>query len=633
MTSAAPVRRADGRLSRTEAKAALLRMVKDGMTARDAIARLGYVESTYEQWRRSDPIWAQHVSLELRAAKTGGRQRPEDRILAPRLPFAEWSAKYVGAQVFPHVQNVVDVIEKREPSWIHPSMNYTPGDNDLVIVNMPPEHAKTMSISINYATYATCMNPNIRGLIVSKTGQMSQKMLYAIKDRLTGPTYADLIRDYAPRGGFQSGSGKWTQDTIYLSPEVRDSGEKDPTWQALGIGSQIYGARADLVILDDCIDSTNAHDFARQIDWIQSHVLSRLSTTGVLLLIGTRLAPADLYMEVQRPELYPDERSPWTYLAMPAVLEFADKQEDWVTLWPKTNMRDVGNRDEQPDADGMFPKWDGPRLFKKRARMLPALWARVYQQQQVAEDTVFDPEDVRGCVNGRRLAGLIPSGLQGVRPEGMSGLTVVAGLDPATSGHTAMVVIGLDAPRKKRYVLDVFNKPALKPDEIREAIYRLTEKYGIHEWVVETNGFQGFLAHDREVNTFLASRGCIVRPHHTGNNKRDPDFGVSAMAALFAGWREGHNLIELPSTYNSEGVKALVEQLNVWAPGMDKHQKTDAVMALWMAELACLRRVEMMSGYNRSHVRNQFLTRWDAAQRRTVDLTDIEVHDSLVRSL
>ena len=222
------------------------------------------------------------------------------------------------------MQNVVDLIEKREPSWLHPSMTYVRGDTDLLVVNVPPEFAKTMTVSINFATYATAMNPNIRGLLVSKTGQMSQKMLYAVKSRLTEPSYADLHRDYAPKTGFAYGSNRWTQDTIYLNPEVRDSGEKDPTWQALGIGSQIYGARADLIILDDCVDSTNANDFERQIEWIQSHVMSRLTPNGLLLLIGTRLAPMDLYMEVQNPGLYPEERSPWTYLAMPAVLEFAD---------------------------------------------------------------------------------------------------------------------------------------------------------------------------------------------------------------------------------------------------------------------------------------------------------------------
>jgi hypothetical protein len=223
--------------------------------------------------------------------------------------------------------------------------------------------------------------------------------------------------------------------------------------------------------------------------------------------------------------------------------------------------------------------------------------------------------------------------MSGCRSAGMGGLIVVAGLDPATSGHTAMVVVGLDVLDKRRYVLDVFNQAALAPDELREAVYRLTEKYSVVEWVVETNGFQGFLAHDREINDFLRGRGALVRPHLTRGNKWDADFGVAAMAGLFRNWADGRNLIELPSSYKSEGVKALIEQLVVWMPDMNKHQKTDTVMALWMAELACLRRVEMASGYTRAHTPNQFLTRWDRSRQQSYSLMDPEVHDALVRPL
>ncbi len=46
------------------------------------------------------------------------------------------------------------------------------------------------------------------------------------------------------------------KDAIYIE---RESNEKDPTLQALGIGGQIYGARADLIILDDCVTLSNLH--------------------------------------------------------------------------------------------------------------------------------------------------------------------------------------------------------------------------------------------------------------------------------------------------------------------------------------------------------------------------------------
>ena len=346
---------------------------------------------------------------------TAGDQR---KIKGKELPFDEFSKKYLNAQVFPHTQNVVDLIEKRTPGWLHPAMTYIEGNKNLIIVNMPPEHAKTMSFTINYSVWQTVHNPNIMGLIISKTRDMAMKMLYAVKARLTEPTFMDLIEDYAPPGGFDGGSAKWTQDTIYLNPEIRDSGEKDPSWQALGIGGALYGARADVIIIDDPIDLTNAHDYEKQIEWIQSIVLSRLAPGGVCILIGTRLAPQDLYIEIQNEKLYPDEKSPWTYLAMPAVLEFEDNKEDWVTLWPRSNQPERSLTEvASPGPDGLYQKWDGPRLYVKRGLMTPSMWARVYQQQQVAQDTVFEPEDVRGVINGARNVGLIPAGKSGVRHQ------------------------------------------------------------------------------------------------------------------------------------------------------------------------------------------------------------------------
>jgi hypothetical protein len=305
-------------------------MVQAGVGITEAVQELGYAYQTYEGWRKDDYPWAQEISRARRISVIG--QSTEREVKGDRITFADFSARYLRAQVFPHTQNVIDLLEGREPSWLHPAMTFIRGEQDLIIVNMPPEHAKTMSFTINYSVFSTVMNPNIRGLIVSKTRDMSMKMLYAIKARLTEPSYIDLIDDYAPPGGFDGGSAKWTQDTIYLNPEIRDSGEKDPSWQALGIGGHIYGARADVIIMDDPVDLGNAHDHDKQIEWILSEVMSRLSPNGVLILIGTRLAPRDLYVEIQNDKLYPDETSPWTYLAMPAVLEVAEDKEDWKTL-------------------------------------------------------------------------------------------------------------------------------------------------------------------------------------------------------------------------------------------------------------------------------------------------------------
>lgn len=604
-----------------ETKRIILEQIFAGHTVAKACEIAGRSMQSYESYRRSDPEFRAAVDR-IRQERIESHQNPDQDSFPS---FEEFSEKYLGARVFDHMLNVVDMIEGREPRWTHPSMVLERAERDLVMVNVPPEHAKSTTITMNYVTYRIAKDPNIRVMVVSKTAEMAKKFLYGIKTRLTHPSYSEFHVKYGPPGGYADGAESWSQDKIYVSGEIRDSGEKDPTVQALGIRGHIYGARADLIILDDCVDLTNAHEFEKQIEWIQSEVVSRISASGTLLVVGTRLATRDLYLELRDAKRYPDEVSPWSYLAMPAVLEFTDKPEDWVTLWPKSNMPEAGVRDAEPDKDGLYPKWDGTRLAKKRGRMQPRTWAMVYMQEQVSSEAIFSPEAIKYAINGSRYPGRIPKGMPGNRPQGMDGLIIVAGLDPATSGYTSSVVVGLDPADQKRYVLDIFNKANVKPDEMRTMIMDMTEKYSISEWRIEKNGFQGFLVHDREVNQYCTSRGTTIKPHYTGMNKHDASFGVASMTGLFSQWEEGNQLIELPATHNSEACKALVEQLVTWAPDMKKGAgKTDVVMALWFAELACRDRVMMMSNYTRSHHNNPFLTPWDKRSQHVVNLLDME---------
>ena len=606
-------------------KLELLRIVQSqGISVAAALKIVDRTRSTYERWRKEDAEFAGAIDR-IRTMRKLNPSVEESR--GEKMPFPEFSEKYLGAQVFPHMQNVVDMIEGRDPSWLHPAMAFERGEKDLIITNMPPEHGKTTSVTINYLVYRICMDPNIRVILVSKTAEMAKKMLYAIKTRLTHPKYDEMIAAYAPEGGFDKDSEAWNQTMIYVSDNARDSGEKDPTVQALGIRGHIYGARADLIVLDDTVDLTNAHEYEKQINWLQSEVISRVSANGSMLVVGTRLSSKDLYRELQDDNRYPDEKSPWTYLSMPAVLDFKDKEEDWVTLWPRSNQPEAGVKieDQKQDDDGFFAKWDGSRLAKKRRRVSPKAWAMVYQQQQVSDDAVFSPDSVKAAINGNRLTGPIPRGMVNQRADGMNGLVILGGVDPATSGHTAAVVIGLDVKTNKRYVLDVFNKPGITPEAMRDMIKGFTEKYKVTEWRIERNGFQGFLVHDKELNDFCASRGAVIRPHFTGSNKHDTDFGVASLTTLFSGYEDKHQLIELPSTQNSEAMKSMVEQLVTWSPAAPKSQKTDIVMALWFAELACRDRVQHNANYTRTHVKNSFATPWDIKSQSTVSLVNAEI--------
>ena len=604
-------------LSAPEAKELILKLVEDGYSIADATRASKKTIKSYEYYRASDPQFREAIDLARAVQRRKGVVSTEDKDIS----FEDFRSKFLNSKTFPHQRNIISLLEEGQPAWLHPSMTYEEGFPQYVLCNMPPEHAKSMTVSIDYLTYRIVTDPNVRIKIVSKTQNMAKEFLYAIKQRLTSPTYAELQRRYAPADGFKASADKWTADSIYLE---RDSGEKDPTLQALGIGGQIYGARADLIVLDDCVTLANAGEFEKQIRWIQQEVLTRVGPTGKILIVGTRVDPMDLYREVRNPDRYPEGKSPWTYLAMPAVREFKDKVEEWETLWPKSDRPWLGD-EAGPDADGLYPRWDGKNLRQRRGLLDPKTWAMVYQQQDVDSEAVFSPECVRGSVSGMRASGNLVIGAPG-HPTSLNGSYTICSMDPAMSGDTFSIVYTGDRATQKRYILEASRMPAPTPQRIRELIFSWTEKYNPKVWVIEKNAFQLFLTMDEEINKFLASRGIRLVQHYTGANKMDAEFGVASMAPLFGtvdklGKHMGNNLIDLPRTDN-ENIKALIEQLITWSPGTKNKQ--DGPMALWFAETQMRDYINQNGAYGSSWVKNPFATRNEIAKRRVVNLEEYQ---------
>lgn len=611
-------------ISTAQRKKTFIQYAKAGKTIRQACLDMGITEAQYKYLRKSDGSFREQMDKLRDIASDGGGVEENRKNI---LPFPEWCEKYLDTKLFNHHLQWVDVLEGRDPRNLHESQTYIKGEPEFLLINTPPEHAKSTTITMNYVTYRICQDPNIRIIIVSQTQEMAKRFLRGIKDRLASENknYQQLQLDFAPEGGFDAGSASWTADAIYISSSTRDSGEKDPTVQALGIGGHIYGSRADLIILDDTVTGKNAHEYQKQMDWLQREVYNRLSYPGGrILLVGTRLAPVDLYGEIIKSEYYGDEESPWTYLTQPAVLEYGDRPEDWKTLWPRTNRPPVslaGRVLVEEDADGLWPMWTGEALRKRRASMSPRNWALVYQQESVVEDAIFTVQAVNGSVDGMRPVGLMTPATTGHRQNGMQGLYVVAGFDPAMTGNSAAVVIALDRQTGHRWVLDVWSKGNLKPDDLFDKIKEMTVQYNINEWRIEKNAMNLMVTQNRDIRTFLASRGCQLKEHYTGSNKWDTDFGVASMSVLFDGYEKKQQLIHLPRA-TSEGVRMLIEQLTTWEPmppGVKTKKKIDCVMALWFAEIRCRELIQEGGGGFKEYD-NPYQSPRDKQRTMTIDL-------------
>ena len=599
------------------AKRIILGCVAEGMTIEQACASAGKSMKTYEYYRRTDKVFTDKVDrtrLGLKDKQFAGGDVHD-------ITFEEFRERFLHNKTFAHQKNIVDMIEGREPSWLHPSMKYEKGlANNRILINIPPNHAKSITITVDYVTWMVARNPNFRVLIVSQTQRLAADFLYAIKQRLTHPMYADLQSAYAAGVGFNSKSASWQATRITFGDELRESGEKDPNIEAVGIGGQIYGKRADMIIVDDAVTLSNANDFERQIKWLTQDVRSRLNPTGKLIVIGTRVASVDLYKELRNEDRYPGGLVPWSYLAMPALLEPDEDPDKWVTLWPKSDLPFDGQEEAEKDEDGLYPRWSGRNLYNERQAMDSSTWALIYQQQDISENSAFDPVCVRGSIDGMRKAGRLEPGYPG-HPKDLTGFTVVCGLDPAMVGDTAAICYAIDRSTSKRYIVDAIKITGPSPAQIRELIFNWTSIYGPSEWVVEKNAFQAFLTQDEGIRQHLASRGVLLKEHHTGNNKWDSGFGVASMSTLFGtkqsdGKHHRDNLIHLPSD-QTENVKSLIEQLITWTP--TTKGKTDMVMALWFCEI---RAREMLNygQYATHHMKNPFLSKREMGKRIVVNI-------------
>lgn len=620
-------------LTPAQAKERVILAIGAGATVTEACRTAERSIKWYENARSSDPDFKAAVDSARAAAREG--RDPEAEAELRNLSFAEWRERFLGRATHPHMQNLVDVLEGREPSWLHPAMTYVPASKHRCVINIPPFHSKSQTITVDWVTYKLCQNPNVRIIIVSKKQEFAKKFLFQIKQRLESPLFADLQRAYGGPLGFKG--DVWSANQIYL--RGRDSDEKDPNVEAVGMGGQIYGSRADIIILDDCIVKSNAQQFEQQIEWIQSEVESRVKG-GTIAFVGTRLSTQDLYSEIIKGERYMSGRSPWTYLAMPMVLEFAEDPKDWVTLWPRSLQPMESDSDEEPDEDGMYAAWPGPHAAEKRAENPPRTWELVYQQRSMNSESVFHPACVWGSVDRRRKAGPLVAGGLGHPADGSEGKAKILTIDPAGTGEAFILHGVVDRVTRERWVTNCWMGNHTTIRWYMDRLEEIYPVYGIDEIVIEKNGYASWLIHDDRFTKWCQERGIRVMPHFTGAQKQDPDLGVASLSPLFGTLTEraagegrstsgiqdftkGSNLIHLPDPDWSPGVKALIDQLLTWEPGRSGAKlRMDGPMCLWFFEIRARNYINLgASGTPQTHATGRFTTARQLRRRGVMPAT------------
>lgn len=490
--------------------------------------RFEVTRGTLQYWGAKDSGWFRGME----AAFAGVTDHPA----LPVPPLDEFRSAYLGHDTPRHQAEWFEFIDS----------------HDISLILVPPEHAKTTSVGIEYPLWRICRDRNVRIMYVCSNQVEARKRLAAVQERLADhdfyamnnrPSVVADFGPFAPQRRDRTGKA-WTSD--YFSVVGTTEGEKDYTMQAIGLRGKIYGTRLDLVILDDIVeDWVPEAEQERIISWLLGRVQTRLSKNGKLIIIGTRVHEQDIYSH------FLDEANEWSgswaKMVQPAILD----DETQTTLWPEY--------------------WPYDELVaKRRTKMRPRDWSLIYQQEAIGLPGSPFPLDVLNeSRNPARRVGEVPEGLP-----------VVIGVDPATEGNCAIVVLAIDRATRQRFIIDCIAKSALGQREaIKAEIVYAVRRYGAVRCRVEQNFAQ--LGDDPDLKYKLHNLRCTLEKWVTvSGEKYDPQWGILGTAGRFA-----QGLYDIPAGPGSDGaMRPFIEELALWRAG--RKGKQDRVMALWFADLS-----------------------------------------------
>jgi predicted phage terminase large subunit-like protein len=315
------------------------------------------------------------------------------------------------------------------------------GDNDRLILTLPPGSAKSTFASILFPPWYLASHPTASLIAASHTLELAERW---------GRRVRNLIEEHSDTLGYKlradnAAAGRW---------ETTRGGE----YYASGIGGSITGRRADLVLIDDPIRSREDADSKlirdKQAEWFTYDLVTRLKPNAAIVLITTRWHEDDLAGRILA-----EERDRWRVLNIPMEAESPNDPLG----------RPIGAR--------LWPEWFTADMVEV-AKRDPRLWSALYQGRPAPDEGSYFKRE--WLIDVERM------------PERDS-LRVYGGSDYAVTAdggdYTVHVVVGVDEDHNL-YLLDLWRRQAAA-DVWVETYCDLVRKWRPMAWAEETGQIKG----------------------------------------------------------------------------------------------------------------------------------------------
>lgn len=336
------------------------------------------------------------------------------------------------------------------------------------LVLYPRGHRKSFYAAM-YACWRIVCDPSISIVYLSATSDLAESQLRTIKGTLESPIVRKIWPDLVNVD--EGKREKWTSTEICVDdPRRKSEGTRDSTVKAGGLTTNITGAHCDLIILDDMVvPKNNTEEGRRQVMSQYSQLQSILNPGGMILAVGTRYHPKDIYATMQETveEIYDDTG------------ELIGKEPQWDILQKSVEENGEFLWNRQKRKDGKYYGFDFKELARIKAGYVDKsqFYAQYYNDPN-DEGSALITQDMFMYYNRDHL--YTKGGVYFIKDRP---LNVYAAIDFAFSlanraDSTAIVVVGVDSDNNK-YVMDI---DRFKTDRIQDYyshVIAIHEKYNL----------------------------------------------------------------------------------------------------------------------------------------------------------
>ncbi|RSD36531.1 MAG: hypothetical protein CI952_48 [Methanohalophilus sp.] len=348
----------------------------------------------------------------------------------------------------------------------------------------PRDHGKSTIFSFGYPLWLLYHVPNVRTLVVSRTGGssgVSTKVREAIIEEMK--TNNRLLEDYGKIITKEKGGNIWVKRT--------KRGIKDPSLESVGVGGSITGGHYDFILVDDLIDPSNSRTQTMRdyvADWFNGTLMELLEPDSQIIVVGTRKHWDDLYKYILDNKL-------WNSYIDKAIIRYPDHYE---IIAPDEETYEDMTFEEADRRGGELKIINDVKVYVEGD--YEVLWKEKWDIFQL----LYNKYDI-GSILFNREKQNDPSGMQGKilnvewlqfyeKKDLPNDLIVYQGVDLAisekeTSDYMSICTVGYSPSKQIVYVLEFWRGHRTFPEQIG-MIERFGNKWDPIRITIESNAYQ-----------------------------------------------------------------------------------------------------------------------------------------------